>query len=83
MNWRTVARKHVDLALAEGRAGGLEGKALEKFVRDHYPFGERAMHPYKVWLSEVRKSFPAKPNPGPAFEGEHPFLLMPGTRSKP
>lgn len=25
-----------------------------KAVRTAYPFGQRQMHPYKVWLSEVR-----------------------------
>lgn len=24
-------------------------------VKKSYPFGERAMHPYKVWLNELKK----------------------------
>ena len=26
---------------------------LKKLIREAYPFGERAMHPYKIWCSEV------------------------------
>ncbi len=24
-------------------------------LKDAYPFGERAMHPYKIWLSEIKR----------------------------
>lgn len=30
-------------------------KEVRKAVSDAYPFGERAMHPYKIWLDESRK----------------------------
>lgn len=50
--WRAKSRRVILAALKEGREKGLEGKALEKHVSDAYPFGERAMHPYKVWLNE-------------------------------
>ena len=32
-----------------------EQKALRRTLRDSYPFGERAMHPYKIWCSEVNR----------------------------
>lgn len=28
----------------------------KKLLREAYPFGERAMHPYKIWLSAVKKA---------------------------
>ena len=28
-----------------------------KAISDAYPFGPRQYHPYKIWLSEVRKYF--------------------------
>jgi hypothetical protein len=86
MNWRRAARKTIDRALKEGKTKGLEGPSLKKFVAGHYPFGERAMWPYKVWLSELKKTFPPSRDGRttnqqglslPLFD-EHPFLVMPG-----
>jgi hypothetical protein len=55
-NWRCIANKAITKALEAGKAQGLEGAALEKYVRANgYPFGERAMHPYKIWCSEVNR----------------------------
>jgi hypothetical protein len=54
-SWRDVARPIVAKAIREGRANGLEDKELRKWVHRSYPFGERAMHPYKIWLDEVRR----------------------------
>jgi hypothetical protein len=56
VNWRAAANRAITAALDEGKAKGLEGAELEKHVRANgYPFGERAMHPYKIWCSEVNK----------------------------
>ena len=32
---------------------GVSDKVLKKKISEAYPFGERAMHPYKIWLSAV------------------------------
>ena len=32
-----------------------EGAELLKRISAAYPFGERAMHPYKIWLDEVKQ----------------------------
>lgn len=53
--WRTVARDVIDRALKEGRSEGLEGDDLLARVDAAYPFGERAMYPYKTWLDQRRK----------------------------
>lgn len=56
MTWRESANRAIVAALEQGEAAGLEGAALEKYVRANgYPFGERAMHPYKIWCSEVNR----------------------------
>lgn len=36
------------------RVGRSDTKALRKALREAYPFGERAYHPYKVWLDEIK-----------------------------
>lgn len=30
-------------------------KQLRKLIRDAYPWGERAYHPYKIWCSAVKE----------------------------
>lgn len=79
-SWRLHARKVILSALESGRLAGLEGKALEKHVSDAYPFGERSMHPYKIWLNEFsllvkgqRKPMsPSRAKKGPKLLGSWP-----------
>ncbi len=59
--WRNRAKVVVTRAIADGRLRGLEGKDLERHVSAAYPFGERAMHPYKIWLDEVAVQMGRKP----------------------
>jgi hypothetical protein len=54
-HWRTHSNRVITDALDSGRAAGLTGKALLKHVDAAYPFGERAMHPHKIWLSARRE----------------------------
>lgn len=61
--WRQKSRAVILAALKDADAQGLEGKARERFVSDRYPFGERAMHPYKIWLSEFRLLVKEKARP--------------------
>jgi hypothetical protein len=59
--WRREAARAIDEAIDRGRAEGLAGMELKAFVRKHgYPFGPRKHHPYKVWLSEMRRRFAPK-----------------------
>jgi len=53
MSWRDRARPIVAQVLWETK--GQDKKAIDKALFDAYPFGERAMHPYKIWLDEVRR----------------------------
>lgn len=66
--WRDIAIRTISEALAEAKAHELDNTAALKLVDSRYPFGERKMHPYKIWL-QVRKKMltgtliPAKPTP--------------------
>jgi len=79
-HWRTTSMRVIFTALESGRAAGLEGNALEQHVSAAYPFGERAMHPYKIWLHEFAKQVRGskkpferrKPKAGPKLLGEWP-----------
>ncbi len=78
--WRTASRQVITKALDEGRKLGLEGKALEKHVSAAYPFGERAMLPYKIWLHVFaqlvrgnKRPFEVRKKKGPKFVGEWPM----------
>lgn len=80
--WRLVSMQVIRDALEGGRKLGLEGKELERHVSAAYPFGERAMHPYKVWLHEFarqvrgsKKPFGAGKKPGPKLLGEQRELF--------
>ncbi len=55
--WRDAAKSAIQKALQEAEAQGLDAEATEKHVRAAYPFGPRAYHPYKAWLSELKATF--------------------------
>ena len=73
-SWRRESRAVIERAACEGIAMGLEDDALVKHVRAAYPFGERAMWPYKIWLDEVRRSFGLAPPPEPIVVDWFPAL---------
>lgn len=50
---REVAAPIIARVLRENE-GATEG-VIRKALRDAYPFGPRAYHPYKVWLDEIRR----------------------------
>lgn len=53
--WRVLSRRVILKAIAEGEALGLGDEEMKRHISKAYPFGERAMWPYKVWLAEVRR----------------------------
>jgi len=61
--WRDIARTVIQQALAEAEAQGLDADATRRHVNAAYPFGERAYHPYKIWLSEMKNTFNPKAKP--------------------
>lgn len=54
VSWAQRAR--VVIARVQRENPGLAGDALKKKLSEAYPFGERAYHPYKVWLKEVKRA---------------------------
>ena len=63
MSWRDRARPIVAKAIKDARRQGLTGRDAKDFISLYYPFGERAMHPYKIWLDEVKRQLNEKPTP--------------------
>lgn len=52
MTWREQAAPIIRKVILE--VGTEDGIALKKALRAAYPWGERAMHPYRIWNSEIR-----------------------------
>ena len=77
-HWRNKSRRVIAEALKTGAALGLEGKALDKHISAAYPFGERSMHPYAIWLSQIKIQVPGKQKQVEKVEwpdGGEPFAL--------
>jgi hypothetical protein len=53
MSWREKSAEVITRVLLETR--GQDEAAVKKALYDAYPFGERAYHPYKIWLDEIRR----------------------------
>lgn len=50
---------------------GASEEEIKKALQDAYPFGERAYHPYKIWLSEIKAQRKLrKPKPTPINQTE-------------
>lgn len=50
--WRAIARPIIARVLAE--TAGQPERDIVAALREAYPFGERAYHPYKIWLDEIK-----------------------------
>jgi hypothetical protein len=62
--WRDKCRPIIARVIAE--TAGQPEEVRAKALFDAYPFGIRAYHPYKIWLSEKKKQLEAKPVLRPA-----------------
>ena len=49
MNWQERADRVLDTLFVKGQP-----EPTFEQLRDAYPFGERKMHPYKVWLERIK-----------------------------
>jgi len=52
MTWREHARPIIAKVLADNK--GKTDKEIRVALRNAYPYGERAMHPYKIWCDEIK-----------------------------
>lgn len=50
--WRDHARPIIAEVLKN--TTGLSEKEIRAALRDAYPYGERANHPYKIWCDEIK-----------------------------
>lgn len=51
--WRNAAAPIIARVIRE--VGTDDPVALRRALREAYPWGEKRMHPYKVWLDEIRR----------------------------
>jgi hypothetical protein len=51
-HWRRKAKTVITKVISE--VGGEDLKKLKRAISAAYPFGPRKMHPYKIWLDEVK-----------------------------
>ena len=51
--WRPMASEIIREVIAT--VGRDDPKALRKALRDAYPWGERRLHPYRIWCDEVNR----------------------------
>ena len=51
--WRARAAPIIFKVLLD--TAGLPMKDIRRALRAAYPFGPRKMHPYRIWLDEVRR----------------------------
>lgn len=50
--WREYAKPIIREVLQETK-GNTETE-IKKALRKAYPFGQRSLHPYKIWLDEIK-----------------------------
>ncbi len=53
MTWRENCRPIIAKVLKETK--GKDETEIKNALKESYPFGERRMWPYKVWLDEIKR----------------------------
>jgi len=53
MTWREHARPIIAKVLADNK--DKTEKEIKKSLQNAYPYGERALHPYKIWCDEIKR----------------------------
>ncbi len=59
MTWRDRCAPIIQQVLCQTK--GQTEREIRKALREAYPFGERVMWPYKVWLDEIKRQRGLKP----------------------
>ena len=55
-SWRWQARRVIAAALADAQRQGLTAEQTCHLIDARYPFGIRARHPYRMWLTERKRA---------------------------
>lgn len=71
--WRDSCKPIINKVLKANE--GKSEKEIRKALSDAYPFGERAYHPYKVWLDEIKVQRGLKKKKQPMDVANHPKLF--------
>jgi len=50
--WRDTARPIIAQVLADNT--GKSELEIRRALREAYPWGERSLHPYKIWCDEIK-----------------------------
>ena len=77
--WREHAAPIIFKVIQENQ--GIPEKEMRKKISAKYPFGERAYHPYKIWLSEVKNQLQAHYRPAPTTRPIEDLPLFGGCES--
>ncbi len=56
--WRQCCTGLIQQTIKENQGKPL--KEIKRALRDVYPYGERAMHPYKIWCDEIKRQLGLK-----------------------
>lgn len=51
--WRDHSKAVIARVLLDTK--GKDKQTIRQALYDAYPFGQRAMHPYKIWLDEIKR----------------------------
>jgi len=79
--WRNIAAPIIVEVIA--RVGRDDERALRKALHDAYPFGERRMHPYKIWCDEVRRQLEGRQHRKSHVPPEAPGQMSPLDEAQP
>jgi hypothetical protein len=69
--WRNTAAPIIAEVIA--RVGTDDPAALRRALLEAYPFGERRLHPYRIWRDEARRQLR-----GPSLVGTRQVPVSPG-----
>jgi len=71
--WRDMAIPIIRHVIAT--VGTSDDRALQQALREAYPWGEKRMHPYRVWRDEVRRQLAGEQHPRRAPDPVSPGQL--------
>jgi hypothetical protein len=60
-SWRNAAAPIIAKVIDE--VGTDDMRALRQALREAYPWGEKRMHPYRIWCNEIRRQLSGAPPP--------------------